>query len=396
MDQTRFRTLMHDAIGEQPMQSWLATNVRARLAEPVRRRVPGTLAAVATILVAALVVAGLVLPQVVANWRVHNTVPSVIPAATPTAIPVSAVVDPSNCRLPVGVERGAGPPDQLANEVGFVDTRTGRYTRDTSASVAGLPGDPQSGTSVGPQVPRYYSPAVQHWLPVSAQEVAPDGRSYAWVRNLPVGSVYPNYRSAEVHVYNMATSADRTIWTHAGAIDVWRWDLNGIHVNVGTVKGNAPPPQSWWVVDPITGAKTRDTSTAIMPFPPFKPLPGDPHDPGFTSPGWTADGHTIWWIDSGDKPGGIDWVFYETTPGHRVYIYKGTQGGAGSFDPEFAVVDSTGIWFSDANFANANFHQVIWHWRLGVGLRKYPISRLPAKFQGSNAYVLARPAGPCF
>ena len=394
MDQTRFRALMHDVIGDEPMQPWLTTGVRARLAEPPSRRVSGAMAAVATILVAAVVVGGLVLPQVVANWRAHNTVPSVIPAETPTATPVSAVVDPSNCRLPVGVERGAGPPDHLANEVGFFDSRTGRYTRDTFASVAGLPGDAQSGTSVGPQKPSYYSPVVQRWLPVSAREVAPDGRSYAWVRTLPVGSVYPNYKSSELHVYDVASAADRTGWTYSEAIDVWRWDLDGIHLNVGPVKGNAPP-QTWWVVDPITGAKTRDTSTSMMPFPPFKPLPGDPHDPNFTSPGWTADGHTIWWIDNLDKPGAVDWVFYETSPGHRVYIYKGIQGNATSFDPEVALVDSTGIWFSDANFAAVNFQQVIWHWRLGTGLSKYGVSRLPAKFKGSNAYVLTRPAGPC-
>jgi len=54
----------------------------------------------------------------------------------------------------------------------------------------------------------------------------------------------------------------------------------------------------------------------------------------------------------------VDWVFYETAPGHRVYIYKGIQGDATSFDPEMALVDST---------------------------------------EGGNAYVLTRPAGgPCF
>ena len=353
MDETRFRALMHATMGDEPMQPWLTTAVRARLAEPRRRGAPGAHAALATIVIAALVVAGLVVPRVLADRHLRVSTPTLTPAATPgTKVPV--VIDPSNCRLPVAVERGAGPPDQLANEVGFVDTHSGRYTRDAFGSVAGLPGrDPLAGAS---DAATYYSPAVQRWLPVSATQVAPDGRRYAWVRTLPVG-VYPNYKSSELHVYDVASATDRTVWTYSGAMDVWRWDLDGIHVNVGTVKGNAPP-QTWWVVDPTSGAKTRDTSTARMPFLPFKPLPGDPHDPSFTTPGMTADGHIIWWIGNLDTPGAIDWVFYETAPGHRVYIYKGIQGDATSFDPEMALVDST---------------------------------------EGGNAYVLTRPAGgPCF
>jgi hypothetical protein len=389
MNETRFRALMHATIGDEPMQPWVATAVRARLAEPGRRRASGALAAVATIVVAALVVAGLVLPQLLNNAHVRVSNPTLTPAATPgTKVPV--VVDPSNCRLPVSVERGVGSPYKVAVEVGFIDTRSGQYTRDASASVAGLPGDAQSGTSVGPQVPSYYSPAVQHWLPVSAQEVAPDGRSYAWVRNLPVGSVYPNYRSAELHVYNVATSADRTIWTHAGAIGIGRWESAGILVVVEPVKGNEPPPETWWLVDPISGTATRH-APARMPFPPFKPLPGDPHDPQFTILGVNAEGQTIWWISNLDKPGAVDWVFYETAPGKRVYIYRGTEGDSTGFDPEGAMPDSTGIWFSDGHY-----RPVIWHWRLGVGLSKYGVSKLPAKFKGSYPYVLTRPAGPCF
>ena len=113
MDETRFRALMHAAIGDQAMQPWLPTAVRGRLAEPKQRRVPGTVAAVATILVAALVVAGLVIPQLLANTHVRVSTPTLTPATTPNSkLPV--VVDPSNCRLPVTVERGAGPRQKSA------------------------------------------------------------------------------------------------------------------------------------------------------------------------------------------------------------------------------------------------------------------------------------------
>src|SRR4030088_1334816 len=149
-------------------------------------------------------------------------VPRIVPAVTPSASPAPVVVDPSSCRLPVSVERGSGPPSRLANEVGFIDTRTGRYTRDASASVSGPPGrDPLAGAS---DVATYYSPALKRWLPVSAGEVAPDGRSYAWVKTLPVGSLYPNFKSSELLIHDVSASTDRSIWTHAGTINVWRWD----------------------------------------------------------------------------------------------------------------------------------------------------------------------------
>jgi hypothetical protein len=259
--------------------------------------------------------------------------------------------------------------------------------------MAGLPGrDPNAGP---PDVPSYYSPAVQRWLPVSAGAVAPDGRTYAWVKTLPVGRIYSNFKSSELLIHDVAASTDRIVWTYAGTITVWRWDSGGIRVNVGRVKSNQPS-QTWWFVEPVSGALTRDNSNLpFMSFAPFKPLPGDPHDPGFTTPGMTTDSHIIWWIGNLDTPGAIDWVFYETAPGHRVYLYRGVEGTATSFDPELALVDSTGIWFSDADYV-LDLKPAVWHWQLGIGLRKYRLAGLPALLKGSNAYILVRPAGPCF
>jgi hypothetical protein len=240
----------------------------------------------------------------------------------------------------------------------------------------------------------FYSSAVQRWLPTNASQVSPDGRIYAWVQSLPVGTVYPRYKASELHVYDLVTEVDRTIFTYRGAISIWRWDAAGIHAIVGQVNAYAPP-QTWKLVDPATGALTRDTISPIMPFPPFTPLAGDPHDPSFTTPGMTADGHIIWWIGDLDRPGAVDWVFYETTPGHRVYLYRGVEGAATSFDPELALIDATGIWFSDADYV-LDLKPAVWHWQLGGSLRKYLLSGLPSLFNGSNAYILVRPAGPCF
>jgi hypothetical protein len=387
MDESRFRALMHVAIGGEPMQPWLTTAVRSRLAEPPRRQLAIPMPAVAVALVVAVVVAGLLLPQVLANRHVPNTGPRVLPAATPSATPAPVLVDPSNCRLPVTVERGAGPPSQVATQVGFVNTRTGKYTRDANPSLARLPDGGQQGW-------RFYSSALEQWLPAYGNQVSPDGRSYAWVQSLPIGAVYPRYKASRLHVYDLVTAVDQTIFTYRGAISVWRWDGAGIHAIVGQVNADAPP-QTWRLVDPTTGAVSRDTISPIMPFPAFKALPGDPHNASFASPGRTADGDIIWWINNLDSPGAPDWVFYETTPGHRVYLYHGIEGTATSFDPELALVDSTGIWFSDADYV-LDLKPALWHWQLGAGLRKLRLSGLPSLFSGSNAYILVRPAGPCF
>jgi hypothetical protein len=88
------------------------------------------------------------------------------------------------------------------------------------------------------------------------------------------------------------------------------------------------------------------------------------------------------------KGGGVDWVFYETAPGERVFIYRGNKDSS-ALDPLAAMADSTGIWFSDCRDPN-----MIWHWQQGTGLRKVMVTGLPAVSQGS--FPGAIPSGPCF
>ena len=390
MDETQFRTLMHKAVGDETMRQWVAPAVRARLGENRRGHTRGGMT-VAAILLAALVVTGLVVPQLLARRSVL-VIPATSPSPSPAATPTPLAVNPSGCLLPVNVESGSGPPSRVANQVGFVDTRTGKYTRDTSASVNGLPGRGPAATtsdqSLNAARLSSYSPALQRWLPAWGREIAPDGLSYAWVRDLPVGSAYPNYKSAELHRYDVATSTDRTLWTHAGSMNAWLWDSTGIFVDVGPPKGNADP--TWWLVDPVSGAATRSAPPPGFGFKMFKPLPGDPHDLQFTSLGLDAAHRTIWRIYP-NKPGAVDWVFYETAPGKRVFIYRGTQGDATGFDPSGeSIVDSTGIWFSDHEY------HTIWHWRQDTGLHKLTLRGLPAAPKGANAYVYVDIAGPCF
>ena len=312
------------------------------------------------------------------------------PASAVTAAVVPTAVDPTSCRLPVIVIRESGRPQpQEAFEVGFVDMATGQYTKDPSASIQGLPGGGSPATSMKPgrvAMPAWYSHALGRWLPVDKRSVAPDGRSYVWVHLLPEGSNYSNFQSAELHQYDVARATDRTMWSYAGSIDVSWWDSAGILLDTVPPKGGY---EILWRVDPSTGAATQQPRN-------FNPrhlteLPGDIQNGGLASDffGIDAQSHPIYRI-GGRGAGERDWVFIETAPGQRVWIYRGTQGDATDFDPLLAQADSTGIWFG--NYTN----RVIWHWQHDKGLQKFSVNGLPGDLAGA-AYtdIHANPAGPC-
>jgi hypothetical protein len=304
--------------------------------------------------------------------------------ARPTPIPTTtrASVGLPNCRLPVVVNGGA----QVA-EVGFVDTRSGHYTKDGSASVAGLPVGPISaGKPLQPAAPAWYSDALRRWIPVGGAGLAPDGGSYLWVRLLPEGSNYPNFQKAELHRYDVASATDRTLWTYAGSIDVSRWDPSGILVQTAAPEGGVP---LWWLVDPRTGTADRTSAPAdyYVMGPPH--LPGDPQEEGggFVSAGLGTDsqGRKVFRLGS-PTAGAPELVFFETAPGQRVTIYRGKQGDATGFDPGGTMGDATGIWFL------ASSGPTLWHWQQDTGLHKLTLTGLPGS---ASSTVYVDPAGPC-
>lgn len=307
--------------------------------------------------------------------------------ARPTPIPTTtrASVALPNCRLPVMVNSGA----QLKSEVGFVDTGSGHYTKDGSASVAGLPVGPISaGKPWQPAAPAWYSEALRRWIPESGAgpgALAPDGRSYLWVRLLPEGSSYPNFQKAELHRYDLASATDRTLWTYAGSINVSRWDASGILVQTAPPEGGVP---LWWLVDPRTGSADRTNAPAGSGFFGFTPLPGDPQEGGgFVggSSGTDSQGRKVFRLGSRTS-GAPEWVFFETAPGQRVTIYRGKQGDATGFDPGGTMGDATGIWFL------ASSGPTLWHWQQDTGLHKLTLTGLPGS---ANSTVYVDPAGPC-
>jgi hypothetical protein len=361
---------MREAIGDEPMRPWLASAVRTRLAarEPARheRRLVYAAAAAGV----ALLASALVVPQVLQH-RSNPTVPATA-SPNPVASPAPAAVDPANCTLPVSVEIGSGPPSHITHEYGFVDTRTGVFTPDGSASVSGLP------SSFSPAVPVNYSSQAKSWLPSGA--VSPDGLSYAWVRQ-------PSPARGELHVYDVMSASDRTVWSAAGDVIALGWDTTGIRVDAGPPNTNTYSITSW-LVDPANGTAAP---VSVSHLPPFTLLPNDPRDAHFTTVGSDGYGHEIVWMYNLEQPGSLDWVFYETAPGQRVTIYRGTQGDAMAFDPTGgARGDATGVWFAD------NVHHALFHWREGGTLTRVAMGGLPPTPNAPNPYVYVSLSGPCF
>lgn len=343
-------------------------------------------------LAAALIAGTVVATLLITNQLVkQRAVPASLPiVAAPTAVPsahstpASAAVDPTNCRLPVVVTLEAGPPARLETEAGFVETRTGRYIRDGSASVAGLPGGGSPGSDMKPSrpaAPASYSKSFHRWLPVGGPAIAPDGRSYLWVRLLPPGSGFGDFTSAELHIFDLTTTSDRTIWSYPGSITIERWDTTGILVNTVPPKGGALYE---WVIAPDTGSATQQPASTSHGGP--TRLTGD------LAQAWSfSDGGqgSIYRIGS-RTPGDQEWVFFESAPGQRVTIYRGTQGDATGFDPFGAMKDNGGIWFGDYD------HHTIWRWQQDAGLYKVTVAGLPTPITGyPNSSVYVNPAGHC-
>ena len=374
----RLREVM--ASGARPSRPWLASAF-------------GPIAAT----LALVMVAGVV------GWRLvgqRATTQGPVKTSPTKTVPTAGVVDPLNCKLPVLVTLESGPPLQLKREVGFIDTHTGQYTQDGSASVAGLPGGGSpaiAGKSAQPATPWSYSASLGRWLPVVPFSVSPDGQSYVWTKLLPEGSTTNanNFQKAELHRYDVASATDRTLWTYPGSISPFGWDTSGILVET-TPPINRMIPQGgmpiWWLLDPQTGNATQQ-EIGIGPYYRLTRIPGDPIQNGtFVYSTFTFNpkfkGNPLFRIGSRD-PGAPEWVLYETAPGQRVTIYRGTQGDATGFDPDQAKSDATGIWFSDWG------GPWLWRWQQGSGLKKLALSGLPSPLAGPNSSVGADPAGPC-
>jgi hypothetical protein len=365
---------LEDRVGRRLIDGSQATK------EIRRRRLVPLLAAVAGLLVATLVLSG---------WLIYlRANPDSARPGHNIGSPRHTAVDPSRCRLPVEVmsQSESGRWWQQSIEVGFVDTHTGKYRKDGSASIAGLPGGGSPASKVNPATPAApveYSTPLGRWLPVGGPAIAPDRRSYLWVQLLPAGSDFTNFQTAELHRYDVARATDRTLWTYAGSIYFQRWDANGILLNTVPPGGGG---RIFWLVNSETGAATQQPPSS-SPFR-LSHFPGDPS--AASSFGTNADGDLIWRFGSQTK-GDQEWVFYEPAPSLRVTIYRGSQGDATGFDPVGVGADSTGLWFGDHDGFT------IWHWNQNTGLRKITITGVTAAPPAgdANSFMFLNPSGQC-
>src|ERR1700682_4493132 len=382
MNEEQFRKRMRGALGEPPAGDLRGRLERNLTALPSSRSSSRVGAFAATL--ALLVIAGLV------GWRLvyQRTTPpaAVTGSAAPSSAPASAV-DPLNCRLPVIVmrESASGP---MVTEPGFVDTKTGQYAGDRAASIAGLPDGAFEGYDAKPSQPAapvFYSAATKRWLPVGHMEVAPDGLGYVWVRLLPVGSSNRTFKSAELRRYDLTTATDTLLWTYAGSISVHRWDAAGILLDTVPPTGGT---MILWRIDPQSGAASRQPNTSGLGG--LTMLPGEGANGAFSygSDATDAQGRTIYRVGS-RAAGDQEWVFYETSPGHRVTIYKGRQGDATGFDPFQPMGQGRGIWSGDYETRG------LWYWDPVSGLLKITVKELPAAPPGQFSGMYVSPAGPC-
>jgi hypothetical protein len=143
---------------------------------------------------------------------------------------------------------------------GFVSLLGGTFTPDPSAnlmnSTVGSP--PLKGTWPRTNVAMFpsYDAQLGRWVPVSLQQLTPDGKEYAyaeWV--MPTGPVQGPVPPSEIriHVVDVATAADHTAYTtNKLLLSVVAYEADGIYVTnqcwegCGNVGG-------LWLLDPSTG-----------------------------------------------------------------------------------------------------------------------------------------------
>jgi hypothetical protein len=359
MREDEFRRRLQGALGEPPPLAPPA--LRAPAVQPARLypRAMGLLA----VAVAVLLIVVLVGSRIALQPRGY-----VMPASSPSAL---AVLPPDSmpCHLAVQLVQDAGNPGStsaMAVTMGFINIPAGAFEADPGARVSDLP----SG-SVGTQ--SVYSAALGRWLPASIQSVSPDGRSYAYVKQVQAGS--------ELHVVDAAHKADRRLWISRDGIDVINWSASGILVSTLPHGGGV---MLFWYIDPSTGTGTQAPDSVDPRRMSLGLLPSG----SWASYGTDSSGTTV--FRSGARGGSDPEKVYVVQSGKATLIYSGTAGDAADFDPETSFTDAHGVWIGNYD------GRFVWLWSESAGLRNFKTSGgppPPSGYQFTSAAFL--PAGPC-
>jgi hypothetical protein len=341
--------------------SALAANVRAR--------------ARAMTLIAFVLAALLVL--VVGYWMSFRQRGETLPETNVS--PVARLAPASfTCALPVNSTSSTGNTSLgFTMTAGFVNIPAGEFWADPAATVQDLPSD-KSGLSAT------YSSSLKRWLPADSRTVSPDGRSYVYVKWLPVDAPYSikgvRPTSTELHVVNAAKRTDQKLWSTADLIGIDGWDSHGILVNTSPIGGGRP---GQWRINPITGRVTQAPSDAGQGSLPVDAVPQSGIN--YVTLGQDKQGRAVFRIGSRDP--GTRYSIVVVESGRATTIYSGVAGDATDFDPGGVYSDTHGLWLGNS-WGNSDGSRV-WLWTKSAGLRSFKITGLPY----SNGSL--GPAGEC-
>jgi hypothetical protein len=330
----------------------------------------GAMTVIAFVLAALLVL-------VVGYWMSFRQRGETLPATnvSPVALPAPASF---TCALPVNATSSTGNPSSgFTMTAGFVNIPAGKFWADPAAAVQDLPSDKSALSAT-------YSSSLKRWLPADSRTVSPDGRSYVYVKWLPVDAAYSikgvTPTSTELHVVNAAKKTDQKVWSTANLIGIDGWDSHGILVNTSP-KGGGPP--SSWRVDPATGRVTQEPAYAEQASLPVDVL----QKSGIMSMtlGQDKQGRAVFRIGSRDP--GTKYSVVVVESGRATTIYSGVAGDATDFDPGGVYSDAHGLWLG--NSWGSSDGSRVWLWTKSAGLRSFKVTGLPF----SNGSL--GPAGEC-
>ena len=230
-----------------------------------------------------------------------------------------------SCRLPVFVDRGQGPAGA------FIDFPSGIVTPDPAAAQVG------SITRFGRELVgyfyvHYYDRAYTRWLPVSRNDVSPDGAHYAYTDRAVGGQPNPPAR-ATLHVVAVKTGVDLAFddgdWSSPYVI--LDYAAEGIYLTRTYVA------YGLWLMNPATGAVTQvanpwdvQGSAGNKAFWVGAVNASDPHPINGLVPDQVdrlnlVDGSRVAWFY---RPGSSAHFVSQDVAGHPIIIASGVNGPA--------------------------------------------------------------------
>jgi hypothetical protein len=271
--------------------------------------------------------------------------------SSPTPVPLPSAAGLNvNCRLPV--RWTVGDPPNTIYHAGFLQFPSEKLAEDPSASAGfGF---------------IFYDRAFAKWLPTLRDYVSPDGGHYAYTEGNPL----IENTFGKLHVVDVATGADRIIYTTNTPLGVVLYAADGIYFTHDSGDGFR---NGLWLESPA-GGQPRLVSTRI--FQPsvssgaawgmyFNPADTNPGPSGIMGPYNTilrfdldTGASTTWWYKPGADLGVVDgdysgnlfvavrmndrpdalWVL--SSSGAATVVYVGPSA------PSYlAAVDTNGVWF---------------------------------------------------